>query len=192
MNKNTLIIVDFQVDFCSKKGSLYVPSAEKAMTQILKLLNSEKINRVLFTVDWHPITHSSFKENGGIWPVHCVQYSTGASIPNQLIEACYKNKIPYEVIRKGTDPSYEQYSGFIDLKDNDNYVTVTSNKEKFRISKKENLTICGLAGDFCVYESVKSLCQYLHPSIFKKGIGYISDTDKLDNLMKEQNLVEIK
>lgn len=192
MNKNTLIIVDFQVDFCTKKGSLYVPGAETAMTQILKLLNSKKINRVLFTADWHPINHNSFKENGGIWPIHCVQYSTGASIPNKLMEACYKNQIPYEVIRKGTNPSYEQYSGFTDLEDKGNYIIVTSNKEKFRISKKENLIVCGLAGDFCVFESIKSLCRYLHPSVFKKGIGYINDIGKLDNLMKEQELAEIK
>ena len=192
MNKNTLIIVDFQVDFCSKKGSLYVPGAETAMVQILKLLNSGRINRVLFTADWHPINHTSFKENGGIWPVHCVQYSTGASIPNKLIEACCRNQISYEVICKGTDPSYEQYSGFTDLEDKSNYVVVTSNKEKFRISKKENLIICGLAGDFCVFESTQSLCRYLHPSVFKKGIGYINDADKLDNLMKEQGLAEIK
>ena len=33
---------------------------------------------VAATRDWHPADHGSFQEQGGIWPVHCVQGTRGA------------------------------------------------------------------------------------------------------------------
>ena len=189
---NILIIVDFQIDFCQKKGALYVDGAGKALRQILKLLNSRTVDKVFFTVDWHPVDHCSFTENGGHWPMHCVQYSTGASIPDVLIGTCQKNRIPFEVIRTGADPKTEAYSAFAHLEDKGNYVTLTSDRAKFHFYKRDTLIVCGLAGDYCVYESVKDLSVFLRPAVFGKGIAYIADQTKLGNLMQEKGLEEVK
>ena len=35
---------------------------------------------VVATRDWHPPDHGSFTEQGGIWPVHCVQDTDGAEL----------------------------------------------------------------------------------------------------------------
>ena len=39
---------------------------------------------VVYTQDWHPADHTSFKEQGGIWPVHCVQGTEGAAFHPDL------------------------------------------------------------------------------------------------------------
>lgn len=35
---------------------------------------------VVYTADWHSKTNGSFKENGGIWPAHCVENTEGAAL----------------------------------------------------------------------------------------------------------------
>ena len=93
-----LIIVDMQNDFCLESGSLYVKGATPALWNIEELMYKEHFDRVWFTVDWHAFFHPSFKENGGEWPVHCVQYSQGAAINDLLLTACRNNNLRYDVI----------------------------------------------------------------------------------------------
>jgi hypothetical protein len=80
---NALIIIDPQNDFV--KGSLAVPGAEEAMNNIIKFIEDHKqdLGYIAVTLDWHPLSHCSFKEFGGSWPPHCVQYSEG--VPNMEI-----------------------------------------------------------------------------------------------------------
>ena len=186
-DKVTLLIVDFQKDFCSPEGSLYVRNAPSALKHILSLLQSGEVDNAIFTVDWHPANHCSFKQNGGQWDMHCVQYSEGASIPNQLIETCVEANVPYQVIRKGTNSRYEAYSAFAEMKDDLSGCTVVSDSQEYRIAKDKPLVVCGLAGDYCVFESVKSLC-FLHPSIYMEGIAFIGDETPFKEYMKEHDL----
>ncbi len=67
-----LVAVDFQNDSCLESGTLYVPKASIALWNIESLLNSGKVSKVIFTVDWHPENRCSFKDNGGELPAHCV------------------------------------------------------------------------------------------------------------------------
>ena len=101
MNK-ILIIVDFQKDFCEKTGSLYVPGAEIAKENILKYLDTEKPDAVCFTLDWHTRHDESFKRNGGIWPDHCIQYSEGAALDQDILRKCIDNNILY--VANGYEP----------------------------------------------------------------------------------------
>ena len=75
IGKGVLVVVDFQYDFCNKKGSLYVKGAEKAKEAILNRINHDEFNQVIFTMDWHNFYDESFEVNGGQWPVHCVTKS---------------------------------------------------------------------------------------------------------------------
>ena len=94
-NMKTLVIVDVQHDFCHPDGALYVPGGEKVIPVIKKYIedNKESIDKVIFTQDWHPYNHGSFKDFGGQWPTHCVKDSAGASLPIELIAAVEENLI---------------------------------------------------------------------------------------------------
>lgn len=168
-----LIIVDFQNDFVS--GSLPVNGAEKVYMNLLQFMWARKkdINKVIFTADWHPANHCSFTENGGDWPKHCLQYSDGAAIKQGLLENCYSNNIPYEVITKGEDPYKEEYGAFSFVKPN--------------IPENEEVVICGIAGDFCVLHTLENLL-YLKPKIFLKGIASIDGGIKLQEFIKRNDL----
>lgn len=107
--KVTLVVVDFQYDFCLLGAPLYVPGSDKALWNISHLIENNKVGRVIFTADWHPSNHCSFKKNGGQWNEHCVQFSKGAAIHDLLLYGCIGAGIPYEVITKGTLSLSEEY-----------------------------------------------------------------------------------
>lgn len=101
-----LIVVDVQNDFCPG-GALAVKDGDA----VVPVLN-EWIRRfaaagrpVVYTQDWHPADHCSFKEQGGIWPVHCVQGSPGADFHKDLV-------VQGVVFRKAFSRDKEGYSGF--------------------------------------------------------------------------------
>ena len=66
MNDNTvLLIIDPQNDFCDAKGSLYVPNAEKDISNLVELLDKygDMIDEIILTADDHipyDIAHPAF------------------------------------------------------------------------------------------------------------------------------------
>ena len=190
-----LVIVDCQYDFCDPKGTLYVPRAEEVVKNIAKLLEHNNFSKVIFTVDWHEKKDVSFNINGGKWPVHCVQYSHGASIMDTLLRQVIDKPIDYEIIRKGNYPVLEEYGAFsythviypsnnkfdkqIWLQDSDDCCTVPY----------EPFVVCGVAGDYCVKETLSNLLQF-KPMVYTKGIASIDDGQTLKEFIKENNLKE--
>lgn len=87
---NTLTVVDMQNDFINIDGKLPVKGAFEALFNIYALIESNEIDKVIFTADWHVPSHESFKLNGGQWPEHCVQFSEGAAIFEGLLQRCSK------------------------------------------------------------------------------------------------------
>ena len=81
-----LVVVDVQNDFCPG-GALPVPEGDK----VVPMLNMyvEKFRKagaaIIFTRDWHPPDHSSFKSQGGPWSPHCIQNSKGAEFHKALL-----------------------------------------------------------------------------------------------------------
>lgn len=87
--KITLVVVDSQYDFCLLGAPLYVPGSDRALWNISHLIENKKIGEVIFTADWHPANHCSFKRNGGEWNDHCVQFSKGADrMAQDYLSAC--------------------------------------------------------------------------------------------------------
>jgi nicotinamidase/pyrazinamidase len=72
-----LIVVDVQNDFCPG-GALAVERGDEVIEPLNRL--ARKLDVVVATRDWHPPDHHSFDEQGGPWPVHCVQDSPGAQL----------------------------------------------------------------------------------------------------------------
>jgi len=129
-----LVIVDFQNDF-TPGGALAVPDGDQIAPRLNALAHSGAYDLVIATRDWHPADHGSFAERGGPWPVHCVRDTPGA----QLHPALDAQAIDV-VLDKGQDPDTEGYSGF----------QGTDLEELLRSNGVEEVTVVGLATDYCV------------------------------------------
>lgn len=122
IDARALIVVDLQNDFVT--GSLAVPGAHEILVPIKKLIKS--YNVVIFSRDWHPPDHISFKDH----PVHCVEGTWGAELAIEPLS-------DHIIINKGTQFDVEEYSAYLKAK---SYLT-------------ENISeihIVGLALDYCV------------------------------------------
>lgn len=184
-----------QNDFCLESGSLYVKGATPALWNIEELMYKEHFDRVWFTVDWHAFFHPSFKENGGEWPVHCVQYSQGAAINDLLLTACRNNNLRYDVIEKGLFK--EEYGAFPDLKRDPNRKShytyslddIYDSRADIYLSNESEVVICGVAGDYCVLNTIKNLEPiWDRLSIFLPGIASIDGGTALQEFIKENKL----
>lgn len=140
IDKHTaLVVVDIQKDFCPG-GALAVREGDKVVPVLNKYI--EKFRKagapIIFTRDWHPPDHSSFKAQGGPWPPHCIQNSEGAKFhPNLSIP------LEGEIVSKA-DKKDEAYSFF----------QGTDLAAKLHQRGIKRLLVGGLATDYCVKETV--------------------------------------
>jgi nicotinamidase/pyrazinamidase len=139
-NIDALLITDIQNDFLSG-GALPVPNGE----QVIPILNeyarhfSRSGAHVLASRDWHPPNHMSFKAQGGQWPPHCVQNTSGAMFHKDL-------RLPEGtlVISKATNPKKEAYSAF----------DGTELADELQELGVKRFFVGGLATDYCVLNTV--------------------------------------
>ena len=134
-----LIVIDYQNDFVAPDGALSVKGGQDIAGRINELARSGGYDLVVATRDWHPEGHNSFKEQGGIWPVHCVQGSPGAELHPSLDQA----EVDL-VFDTGQDQATEGYSAF----------ETPELGELLRDREIDNITVVGLATDYCVRHSV--------------------------------------
>ena len=162
--KKLLLIVDAQYDFIS--GSLPVKNAILCMGRlgdyIEETCESNPYNTIVATADWHPISHCSFKENGGEWPMHCVAYSNGAAISHFVLKGVMRCKCSdFHVLTKGTAEDHEEYSVFR------NAASCVKLHKIVESQGIEEIDICGIAGDYCVLESLKDALREFPSMQFK-------------------------
>ena len=154
MTDQCLIVVDVQNDFCAG-GALEVPDGS-AVVPYINMLMSE-FDHVILTQDWHPANHSSFAsqhedttpfstiqmEYGPqtLWPDHCMQGTRGAEFHTDL--AWTKAEL---VIRKGFRRDIDSYSAFFE----NDHKTPTGLAGYLKERGIGEVTLCGLATDFCV------------------------------------------
>ena len=157
---DALIIVDVQIDFLPG-GALAVPEGDKVIPVINEL--SQGFDLVFTTQDWHPANHCSFaashpgKKIGDrilidgqeqiLWPVHCVQNTHGAKLAAGLHPKVLTAGVH---ISKGTDERVDSYSGFFE----NQRKRGTGLDELLRQHGVDDLTIVGLATDYCVKATV--------------------------------------
>lgn len=196
--KETLVIVDRQKDFNDPLGSLYVLGAKDTELNTLKYIerNSDRIKEVIFTIDWHLPSDKSFERNGGIWPDHCLQFSEGAGISDVLYKVCIEHNIPIQIFRKGEVSTHEEYGAFeIMSRRGDNLVLLNNCIMDSCVQvTTNNVVVCGLAGDYCVKETIKNLLEHskttglFNVSVFKDGISSIDSGATLERFINENNL----
>lgn len=145
-----LVVVDVQRDFCPG-GALAVPQGDEVVPVLNRWVEAfaQRGRPVVYTQDWHPENHVSFRQRGGPWPPHCVQGTEGAAFHPQLV-------LRGTVFRKGFDPDQEAYSGFDGaLAEGDRGVRAgTSLADWLRQHGVRQLYVGGLATDYCVRATV--------------------------------------
>jgi nicotinamidase/pyrazinamidase len=157
---NALLVIDVQNDFLPG-GALAVTDGDQVIPVINRMMQKHKSDLILATQDWHPANHGSFAANhpnrvpgeiielNGItqvlWPVHCVQGTSGAEFSVKLRTDFFK-----KVFRKGTDPEIDSYSGFFD----NGRRRSTGLDDYLKDEKVDHVFVCGLATDYCVKSTV--------------------------------------
>lgn len=83
--QDALLIVDVQRDFCAG-GALEVPDGDAVVPVLNGWIARAVAGRAMVaaTRDWHPANHISFREQGGMWPPHCVRGTAGAEFHPEL------------------------------------------------------------------------------------------------------------
>ena len=92
-NKNALLIIDAQYDFCNPAGALYVQNAEHDIKHLSKFIvqNATELDHICVTLDSHPvndISHPSFwrdkdgKEPNPFTQITLKEVEEGKWIPN--------------------------------------------------------------------------------------------------------------
>jgi len=189
----TLIIVDEQNDFIT--GTLAVKGAKTAVEETKKFIKShhKEIEKIIFTVDWHPYNHSSFKRYGGQWPHHCVQYTPGACIEPKLLKLVQSFDIHYEVSQKGCIEEVEEYGAFSEIsRGGDRLFGEKLYLDIIEANPESTFVVCGIAGDYCVKETIKNLIEgEVTPKVFFPGIASIDGGKALSDFVKENGLEKI-
>lgn len=174
--KKILLIIDPQNDFIT--GSLAVEGAKAKMKALNKYIKNNDYEFIAVTQDSHPKNHCSFEINGGIWPIHCVIGSKGWKIPIYLHQTLTKKLADFYL--KGLDPNVEEYSVFPGNKLLKKHIL-----ESFE-DGCVSIDVCGIAGDYCVLETIKGLMEFI-PSdkinVLTEYTASIDGGEKLTNFI---------
>lgn len=193
MGKKILVVVDVQYDFCNPNGALYVPGGDVVVNKVKDIIPN--FDYVIFTKDSHGLKHCSFKENGGIWPVHCVWNSIGEGIPVELLKAAKD----YGIVNKGGNDNEEEYGAFSD--DMEFYFHVECTVDPEGTFNKvggeycddvDELVVCGIAGDFCVVETLKNIVKWFDDTsrikVYLDGVASIDGGETINKYMNEKGI----
>lgn len=184
-----LIITDVQNDFLPG-GSLEVKNGDKIIPAINKLQYSGRFDLITATQDWHPPDHGSFASNHPgkkpfektvldgldqiLWPDHCVQGSEGAELSKELdiknIEA---------IFRKGMEKNIDTYSGFYD----NGHKKDTGLAAYLKGRNIDELFITGLAGDICVFYTMKDALELGFKANLIKDCTYPIDENRFNEAL---------
>ena len=137
---DALLIIDMQVDFLPG-GALGVAGGHEVVAPINHLIDlfTRGGLPVFASRDWHPEDHCSFQAQGGPWPPHCRAGTPGAAFAAELA-------LPDDavVVSKADTKAVDAYSAFAG----------TTLSAQLRARGVTRLTVCGLATDYCVLNTV--------------------------------------
>ena len=163
-NRDILIVVDVQNDFCPG-GALAVKEGNRIVPVINGIM--DRFQTIAATQDWHTTHHASFASSHPgkkpyeqidldgarqtLWPDHCVAGTAGAAFHPSLRDDRFNL-----IVRKGTNPSVDSYSAFLE---NDRKIK-TGLDGYLKAVGAERLFLCGLATDYCVFFSAMDAADF--------------------------------
>lgn len=164
-----LLLVDIQPDFMPG-GALATADGHDIVEPVRRLLAASPFAVHAATQDWHPPGHISFAsqhdgkspmetmelygETQVLWPDHCVQGSQGAMLHPELDWDAVD-----VIVRKGTDPEVDSYSGFRDNVGPDGRRPPTGLAGYLKERDIRDVFACGLARDVCVKWSAEDAAE---------------------------------
>ena len=155
MKKEPVFVdIDTQFDFMDPGGSLYVPDAEKIISNIKKLFDYAKEHKIkiLSSVDAHKINDPEFK----IFPPHCVKDTPG----NQKIEASTcKNRIVIENKKQEAIETILDYEQIIIEGQTFDVFDSINTDEIIRKLDVSDYVVFGVATDYCIKAAVLGLIR---------------------------------
>ena len=188
-----LILVDIQNDFLPG-GALAVPNGDVIVPIANRLQAAFPL--VVATQDWHPVNHGSFAANHPgkkvfeqidlnglpqtLWPVHCVQGTTGA----ELAPGLQRERIA-KIFPKGTDVGIDSYSGLLD----NGHRRSTGLGEWLKTQGVTEVFVCGLATDYCVKFTALDAAQSAFKTFFIQDAsrGVNLQPNDVKNAIEEMN-----
>jgi len=190
-----IVVVDMLYDFID--GSLACLNADNAVAETVKFIEGnasvdgdkevEILDTcpILFIRDHHPADHSSFTEFGGTWPAHCVQGTRGGEIHEDLMKFV-DEELTFD---KGCDKAVEQYSGFEAVNE-----AGQSLAEILEMMDTKNVYVCGIATEYCVYNTCKDLLDAgFNVHVLTKCLAYVNEDGHkatLEKMGKEGFILE--
>jgi nicotinamidase-related amidase len=175
MHNSALVVVDMLYDFID--GSLACKNADNAVRNTLAYIDTQTKGQggesheildtfpILFIRDHHPADHSSFKEQGGIWPAHCVAGTRGGEIHQDLAPYA-SEELTFD---KGCDRNTEQYSGFEAVNNADQPLS-----EVLELLDTTDVYVCGIATEYCVRNTCEDLLKAgFKVHLLKDCIAYV-------------------
>ena len=191
-----LLIVDPQNDFV-KGGALATEKGAQALDCLANALEAgawKNYKMVVATQDAHPANHCSFVEQGGPFPPHCVKSTQGMEVYaplNAMLEKLKGICFNVHLMEKGNLSDREEFSIFQNDINGPRLRRAIEEFEKF-----EGIDICGIATDYCVYETTKDLMEF-YPAkqirIVTNCIAAVDESDtKLADLMKGNGIQGIE
>lgn len=187
---SAFIVIDIQNDFCPE-GALGVAGGDTIIAGINQEI--ERFDHVILTQDWHPADHSSFASQHQdrspyemitmpygkqtLWPDHCVQGTYGAEFHKDL--QWTKAEL---VIRKGYRKAIDSYSAFFE----NDHMTPTGLGGYLKERGIKNITLAGLATDFCVaYSALDAAAQGFNVTVLPDLSRAIDIDGSLQTMMKQ-------
>ncbi|MBX8799274.1 bifunctional nicotinamidase/pyrazinamidase [Ochrobactrum sp. MR28] len=187
---SAFIVIDIQNDFCPE-GALGVAGGDTIIAGINQEI--ELFDHVILTQDWHPADHSSFASQHQdrspyemitmpygkqtLWPDHCVQGTHGAEFHKDL--QWTKAEL---VIRKGYRKTIDSYSAFFE----NDHMTPTGLGGYLKERGIKNITLAGLATDFCVaYSALDAAAQGFNVTVLTDLSRAIDIDGSLQTMMKQ-------
>lgn len=193
----TLIVVNAQSDFIT--GTMCTKDSKSILDPLKKFIKTHKgdIDKIIFTGDWHPYNHCSFKKYGGKYPHHCIQFTPGACIEPKLLKYVQSYDIPYEIFLKGTDRLVDECGAFPfitvarDSALGDDYILECKTSDSITIMDTgSKVVICGIDLDHSLSETINNLVDgNLNPKIYMPAV--YSNDKYLNQCIKENNIGKI-
>jgi nicotinamidase/pyrazinamidase len=174
---DALIVVDVQNDFLPG-GSLAVPMGNEIipiLNRYIALFHTHGL-QIFAARDWHPPDHSSFLQQGGQWPPHCIATTFGAEFPASL-------ELPSDahILSKATSREKDAYSGFADTQ-------LNALLKAFSIRR---VFIGGLATEYCVLNTVKDALQYRYATFVVEDAVRPLNINSNDGLRASEEMVRL-